>query len=77
MAINGGQRCAFVHPTTLGKMGIGRPKHGEPVEDFVLLPPYSEERQAWKDMLAQAEEALRSVLATGITEAMNRFNRRD
>ncbi|MGC9196458.1 MAG: aminoacyl-tRNA hydrolase [Syntrophobacteraceae bacterium] len=59
------------------KMGIGRPKHGEPVEDFVLLPPYSEERQAWKDMLAQAEEALRSVLATGITDAMNRFNRRD
>ncbi len=59
------------------KMGIGRPKHGEPVEDFVLLPPYPEDRQAWKDMISQAEEALRSVLATGLCDAMNRFNRRD
>ncbi|MDR3554836.1 MAG: aminoacyl-tRNA hydrolase [Syntrophobacteraceae bacterium] len=59
------------------KIGVGRPKHGEPVEDFVLLPPYSEDRENFQKVIAQAEEAVRAVLAADLSEAMNRFNRRD
>ena len=59
------------------KMGVGRPKHGEPVEDFVLLPPYPEDRENFEKMLALAEEGVRAVLAGRLPEAMNIFNRRD
>ncbi|MDR3570488.1 MAG: aminoacyl-tRNA hydrolase [Syntrophobacteraceae bacterium] len=59
------------------KIGVGRPKHGERVEDFVLLPPYPEEREDFEKTLAQAEEATRVVLAGCLSEAMNQFNRRD
>jgi PTH1 family peptidyl-tRNA hydrolase len=59
------------------KLGIGRPKHGEPVESFVLQPPYSEDREAYEKMYAQAEEAARMVLSTCLASAMNDFNRRE
>ena len=59
------------------KVGVGRPKHGEPVEEFVLLPPYAEDREDFEKTLVQAEEAARVVLAAGLSDAMNRFNRRD
>jgi PTH1 family peptidyl-tRNA hydrolase len=58
------------------KIGVGRPKHGEPVEDFVLLPPYPEDREDFEKAVSQAEEAVRAVLAGCLTEAMNKFNRR-
>jgi len=57
------------------KLGIGRPIHGEPVETFVLQPPYSEDRQEFENMTAQAEEAARAVLATCLSAAMTVFNR--
>ncbi len=59
------------------KIGVGRPKHGEPIEEFVLLPPYSEDREDFQNMLARAEETARAVLAGRLCEAMNKFNRRD
>ena len=59
------------------KIGIGRPKHGEPVETFVLQPPYPEDRENFEKMTAQAEKAARAVLATCLSDAMNEFNRRD
>lgn len=59
------------------KMGVGRPKHGEPVESFVLLPPYPEDRDDFEKMIVQAEEAARAVLAGCLSDAMNTFNRRD
>ena len=59
------------------KLGVGRPKHGEQVENFVLLPPYPEDREDYGKMISQAEEAARSILAECLTDAMNRFNRRD
>ncbi len=58
------------------KIGVGRPKHGEPIEDFVLLPPYSEDRENFEKTVSQAEEAVCAVLAGCLTEAMNKFNRR-
>jgi len=57
------------------KLGIGRPRHGEPVEAFVLQPAYSGERQEFEAMIARAEEAARAVLSTGLSAAMNDFNR--
>ncbi len=59
------------------KMGIGRPKHAEPVETFVLQPPYPEERQDFEKMTVQAEKAARAILASCLSDAMNEFNRRD
>ena len=59
------------------KMGIGRPKHGESVETFVLQPPYPEDRQDFETMTAQAEKAARAILATCLSDAMNEFNRRE
>ncbi|MGC9965147.1 MAG: aminoacyl-tRNA hydrolase [Syntrophobacteraceae bacterium] len=59
------------------KMGIGRPKYGEPVETFVLQPPYPEDREEFEKMIALAEKAAGAVLATCLSDAMNEFNRRD
>jgi len=59
------------------KMGIGRPKHDEPVETFVLQPPYPEDRQDFEKMTAQAEKAVRAILASCLSDAMNEYNRRD
>lgn len=59
------------------KMGIGRPKHGEPIESFVLQPPYFEDREEYEKMYTLAEEAARGVLSTCLTAAMNEFNRRE
>lgn len=59
------------------KLGIGRPKHGEPVETFVLQPPYSEDREEFEKMIALAEEAAREVLSTCLSAAMNEYNRRE
>jgi PTH1 family peptidyl-tRNA hydrolase len=59
------------------KLGIGRPKYGEPVETFVLQPPYPEDREEFEKMSAQAEEAVRAVLATCLSAAMNEFNKRE
>jgi PTH1 family peptidyl-tRNA hydrolase len=59
------------------KMGVGRPNHAEPVETFVLQPPYPEDREEFETMIAQAEKAADAVLATCLSDAMNEFNRRD
>jgi PTH1 family peptidyl-tRNA hydrolase len=58
------------------KMGIGRPKHGEQIETFVLQPPYPEDREEFEKMTIQAETAARAILATTLSDAMNQFNRR-
>jgi len=57
------------------KLGIGRPKHREPVETFVLQPPYSEDREEFEKMKARAEEAARAVLSSCLSAAMNDYNR--
>lgn len=59
------------------KLGIGRPKHGEPIETFVLQQPYPEDREEFGKMMDQAEKAACSILTTCLSGAMNEFNRRD
>ena len=59
------------------KMGVGRPKHDEPVETFVLQPPYPEDREDFEKMTARAEKAACAVLAACLSDAMNEFNKRE
>ncbi len=57
------------------KLGIGRPLFGEAVEDFVLKPPYPQDRSAFAEMIVLGAEAVNAVVVSGLTAAMNRFNR--
>lgn len=59
------------------KLGIGRPKYGEPVESFVLQPAYPNDRPEFHAMIRYAEEAARCVLSMCLSAAMNQFNRTD
>ena len=56
------------------KLGIGRPKHNEPVEDFVLSPFYREERSIIDDVIQIAVEACRLFVSRGVVSAMNVIN---
>ncbi len=57
------------------KLGIGRPLHGEEVEDYVLRPPYPEERLTFAGMIERGAEAVEQVVRSGLVAAMNQFNR--
>lgn len=59
------------------KLGIGRPQHGEAIESYVLHPPYLEEAAAFAHMVERGFEALQVILSTGLTAAMNQFNRHE
>jgi PTH1 family peptidyl-tRNA hydrolase len=56
------------------KLGIGRPLHGEPVEVYVLEPPYKDQRPELEDMVTRGVEVARAILSAGVGEAMNRYN---
>jgi PTH1 family peptidyl-tRNA hydrolase len=58
------------------KLGIGRPRYGEPVEAFVLDGFYADELEAAEEMVDRAAAAALAVLADGLEAAMNRFNQR-
>ena len=55
------------------RIGIGRPKPGETV-DYVLSKFEGEEERRFEASLEAAADAVRAVLAGGMTRAMNRFN---
>jgi peptidyl-tRNA hydrolase, PTH1 family len=59
------------------KLGIGRPMHEEFVEEYVLKPPYPEQRAAFAEMIEHGADAVEQVVLTGLVAAMNRFNRAD
>lgn len=59
------------------KLGVGRPRHREPIEAFVLQPPYAEDRQVFEEMTYLAEQAASAVLSTCLSSAMNEFNKRE
>ncbi len=56
------------------KVGVGRPRFGESMEDFVLGLPYPDQVEPYAQSLSVAVEAIRTILESGMTEAMNRFN---
>ena len=56
------------------KLGIGRPRYGETVEEFVLAPSYSDEREVFQQSIRVAVSACELFVLEGIEKAMNRIN---
>ncbi len=56
------------------KIGIGRPRYDEPIEDYVLSPFYKDERDIIKDVLRMAAVACELYVSRGIEPAMNQIN---
>lgn len=56
------------------KIGIGRPKNEELIEDFVLNPFYSDQEKIMDGVLNVVIEAVESFILNGVEFAMNNFN---
>jgi len=56
------------------KLGIGRPRHGESVEDFVLAPFYTDEREIFHNVIRVAVSACEMFVLEGVEKAMNQIN---
>ena len=56
------------------KLGIGRPRYGEAVEDYVLAPFYMDEREIFHNVIRVAVSACEMFVLEGVEKAMNRFN---
>jgi len=57
------------------KIGIGRPRFGEPVERYVLSRFYSDEQEAVRRVLQAADAACGRFVEEGIDRLMNQINR--
>ncbi len=58
------------------RLGIGSPPDLIDASEFVLMPFLEEERKTVADMLESAVEALETILAEGLDQAMQEYNRR-
>ena len=56
------------------KIGIGRPRRGEAVEDYVLSPFYEDENEIMETALDMAVQACELFVSGGIELAMRRVN---
>jgi len=56
------------------KIGIGRPRHAELIENFVIKPFYEDEKEAVSQSLTLAATASIMFVTDGIEMVMNRFN---
>lgn len=56
------------------KIGLGRPRYNEPIEDFVLSPIYDDQQSEIKDVLHLVTKAIESFILDGVESAMNNFN---
>ncbi len=56
------------------KIGIGRPRFGEPIEDFVLSPFYDDEKAVMEKVINEAVRACQLFVTLGVEAAMNRIN---
>jgi PTH1 family peptidyl-tRNA hydrolase len=59
------------------KVGIGRPRYGEAVENFVLAPFYADERQLAQQAIRAAVNACERLVLEGVESAMNHINRQN
>jgi len=73
-----GVKSVIYHLGTNGfnriKIGIGRPRYNEPIEDFVLSPMYDDQQKTIKDVLHVVVEAIESFILDGVEVARNKFN---
>ncbi len=58
------------------RVGIGRPRHGEAVEDYVLSGFYADQRELFGQAVTEAADCLEVIVALGATAAMNQFHAR-
>ena len=56
------------------KVGIGRPRFGEAVEDYVLSPWYADQREQIGEIVDSAAAAVTAILAHGLERAMTEVN---
>ena len=59
------------------RLGVGAPPEGNDAADYVLDRFLPKERPAVTDMVSRAVEAIELLLARGIGEAMNVYNRKE
>lgn len=56
------------------RIGIGRPRYGEDVEDYVLTPFYGDEKGIMKRVIGTAVQACELFVVEGIESTMNNIN---
>ncbi len=56
------------------KIGIGRPRHGEPIEEYVLSPFYGDENEIVEKVIQRAVKACELFVSNGVEAAMNHTN---
>ena len=56
------------------KIGIGRPRYGEKIEDFVLSPFYEDHMEIMEKVIPIAIEGCKLFVSYGIDHAMNKIN---
>ena len=56
------------------KVGIGRPRFEESIEDYVLSPFYSDEKEIMERVIRMAVQACESVVSEGVEQAMSQIN---
>ena len=59
------------------KVGIGRPRYDEPVENFVLGPFYADEKRLAQRTIRVAVNACERFVLEGLESAMNHINRQN
>lgn len=56
------------------KIGIGRPRYGENIEDFVLTPFYDDENEILESVILTGAKACQLFISKGIEFVMNNIN---
>jgi PTH1 family peptidyl-tRNA hydrolase len=56
------------------KVGIGRPRYEEPVENYVLNGWYADQRELVEKVVDVATDCLETILIRGVAEAMQQFH---
>jgi PTH1 family peptidyl-tRNA hydrolase len=56
------------------KIGIGRPRMGEPIEEYVLSSFYEDEKGTMEKVILLAANACRLFIVEGIESTMNKVN---
>ncbi len=59
------------------KIGIGRQRYSETVEDYVLTPFYGDEKDTIEKVFTKATQAFELFVFAGVEQAMNQINCRN